>query len=228
MADHGDGGGSGEVVDCSEDRGGMMVAETGDETVVETIGATSATAESGGDGIQEQQQETAGDEVPRAAESEARARDQVGAVGSSRAPEVLGMVAEGPPVVDRSSGGAEGSGAVGENPESNESPPRDSAKGKGVVIEEEQVERVQIEEVQTVEADPVEIREEDIAFRPPAGAATSSRHVPVTYDDIAEHTPDEILARVLEQHPEIGEYILKAKEDRAKGSRGSGEGREGG
>ncbi|KAI8572227.1 hypothetical protein RHMOL_Rhmol01G0181800 [Rhododendron molle] len=115
------------------------------------------------------------------------------------------MVAEGPPVVDRSSGGAEGSGAVGENPESNESPPRDSAKGKGVIIEEEQV-----------EADPVEIREEDIAFRPPAGAATSSRHVPVTYDDIAEHTPDEILARVLEQHPEIGEYILKAKEDRAK------------
>ncbi|KAI8572228.1 hypothetical protein RHMOL_Rhmol01G0181800 [Rhododendron molle] len=110
------------------------------------------------------------------------------------------MVAEGPPVVDRSSGGAEGSGAVGENPESNESPPRDSAKGKGVIIEEEQVERV--------------IREEDIAFRPPAGAATSSRHVPVTYDDIAEHTPDEILARVLEQHPEIGEYILKAKEDR--------------
>ncbi|KAI8572229.1 hypothetical protein RHMOL_Rhmol01G0181800 [Rhododendron molle] len=70
--------------------------------------------------------------------------------------------------------------------------------------------------VDTVEADPVEIREEDIAFRPPAGAATSSRHVPVTYDDIAEHTPDEILARVLEQHPEIGEYILKAKEDRAK------------
>ncbi|KAI8572232.1 hypothetical protein RHMOL_Rhmol01G0181800 [Rhododendron molle] len=126
------------------------------------------------------------------------------------------MVAEGPPVVDRSSGGAEGSGAVGENPESNESPPRDSAKGKGVIIEEEQVERVQIELVQTVEADPVEIREEDIAFRPPAGAATSSRHVPVTYDDIAEHTPDEILARVLEQHPEIGEYILKAKEDRAK------------
>ncbi|KAI8572231.1 hypothetical protein RHMOL_Rhmol01G0181800 [Rhododendron molle] len=108
------------------------------------------------------------------------------------------MVAEGPPVVDRSSGGAEGSGAVGENPESNESPPRDSAKGKGVIIEEEQVERVQIELVQT------------------AGAATSSRHVPVTYDDIAEHTPDEILARVLEQHPEIGEYILKAKEDRAK------------
>ncbi|KAI8571955.1 hypothetical protein RHMOL_Rhmol01G0161200 [Rhododendron molle] len=120
------------------------------------------------------------------------------------------------PVVEGSSGGISGSGAGEDDTGPSETPPRDSAKGKGVAIEEEHVEEVQIEEVQTTEVNPVEIREQNIAFRPPAGAATSSRHVPVTYDDIAEHTPDEILARVLEQHPEIGEYILKAKEDRAK------------
>ncbi|KAI8530257.1 hypothetical protein RHMOL_Rhmol11G0042400 [Rhododendron molle] len=92
----------------------------------------------------------------------------------------------------------------------------DSAKGKGDVIEEEHVEEVRIEEVQTTEATPVEIREEDIAFRPLAGTATSSRHVPITYADITKHAPDKILARVLENHPEIREYVLKAKEDRAR------------
>ncbi|KAI8559769.1 hypothetical protein RHMOL_Rhmol04G0199800 [Rhododendron molle] len=80
----------------------------------------------------------------------------------------------------------------------------------------EHAEEVRIEEVQTTEAAPVEIREEDIAFRPPAGAATSSRHVPITYADIAEHAPDELLAKLLEDHPVIGEYVLKAKEDQAR------------
>ncbi|KAI8538396.1 hypothetical protein RHMOL_Rhmol09G0099800 [Rhododendron molle] len=216
MADHGDGGGSGEVVDRSEDQGGMMVAEMGDETVAETVGVSSAAAESGGDGVQEQQQETAGDEVPRAAESETRARDQIGAVGVSGEPEVSGMVAEGLPVVGGSSGGIIGSGAGEDDTGPSQTPPRDSAKGKGAVIAEEQVEEAQPEREQTIEADPVEVREEDIAFRPPAGAATSSRHVPITFDEIAEHTPDAILARLLEERPDIGEYVLKAKEDRAR------------
>ncbi|KAI8549185.1 hypothetical protein RHMOL_Rhmol06G0006600 [Rhododendron molle] len=73
-----------------------------------------------------------------------------------------------------------------------------------------------MEKEQTTEAATVEIREEDIAFRPPATAATSSRHVPITFDDIAEHTPNEILAKLLEDNPAIGEYVLKAKEDRAR------------
>ncbi|KAI8542994.1 hypothetical protein RHMOL_Rhmol08G0184100 [Rhododendron molle] len=164
----------------------------------------------------EQQQETAGDEVPRAAESETRARDQIGAVGVSGEPEVSGMVAEGLPVVGGSSGGIIGSGAGEDDTGPSQTPPRDSAKGKGAVIAEEQVEEAQPEREQTIEADPVEVREEDIAFRPPAGAATSSRHVPITFDEIAEHTPDAILARLLEERPDIGEYVLKAKEDRAR------------
>ncbi|KAI8572722.1 hypothetical protein RHMOL_Rhmol01G0221600 [Rhododendron molle] len=47
-------------------------------------------------------------------------------------------------------------------------------------------------------------------------AATSSRHMPITYDDIAEHTPDAILARLLEERPDIGELVLKANENRAQ------------
>ncbi|KAI8530319.1 hypothetical protein RHMOL_Rhmol11G0047900 [Rhododendron molle] len=216
MADHGTGGGEGEVIDQSEDRGGPMAVEEVGRTAAEPAGVEGAVLTSGGDGEQGHGQEAAGGENPRGVESETRARDQAGVVEPNREPEGSGMMAEGPPVVEGVSGGAGGSGAVGDKTGLSGSPPRDSAKGKRAVIAEEQVEEVHIEEVRTTEADPVEVREEDIAFRPPAGAATSSRHVPITYDDIAEHTPDEILARVLEQHPEIGEYILKAKEDRAR------------
>ncbi|KAI8560174.1 hypothetical protein RHMOL_Rhmol04G0235600 [Rhododendron molle] len=143
-------------------------------------------------------------------------RTRPGPRGSSSEPGNAGMVVEGPPMVERGSGGVGGSGAVGDDTELSQTPPRDSAKGKGAITEEEYAEEVRIEEVQTTEAAPVEIREEDIAFRPPAGAATSSRHVPITYADIAEHAPDELLAKLLEDHPVIGEYILKAKEDRAR------------
>ncbi|KAI8530384.1 hypothetical protein RHMOL_Rhmol11G0054100 [Rhododendron molle] len=216
MADHGTGGGEGEVIDQSEDRGGPMAVEEVGRTAAEPAGVEGVVLTSGGDGEQGHGQEAAGGENPRGVESETRARDQAGVVEPNREPEGSGMMAEGPPVVEGVSGGAGGSGAVGDKTGLSGSPPRDSAKGKGAVIAEEQVEEVHIEEVRTTKADPVEVREEDIAFRPPAGAATSSRHVPITYDDIAEHTPDEILARVLEQHPEIGEYILKAKEDRAR------------
>ncbi|KAI8530163.1 hypothetical protein RHMOL_Rhmol11G0034100 [Rhododendron molle] len=216
MVDHGDGSGGGEVVDRPEDRGGPMASETVEERLEEAVASTGAAATNGGDGVQEQQQETASDEVPRAVEEEPRARDQAGAVGSNSEPENSGMVAEGPPMVERGSGDAEGSGAIGDETGLSGSPPRDSTKGKGVVIEEEHVEEVHIEEVQTTEADPVEVRAEDVAFRPPAGAATSSRHVPVTYADIAEHALDELLAKLLEDHPVIREYVLKAKEDRAR------------
>ncbi|KAI8542862.1 hypothetical protein RHMOL_Rhmol08G0172900 [Rhododendron molle] len=137
---------------------------------------------------------------------------QAGAVGSSSEPKDSGMVAEGPPMVDRGSSDLEGSGAVGDDTSLSRTPPRDPAKGKGVAAAEEE----QVEEEQTTEAATVEIREENIAFRPPATAATSSRHVPITLDDIAEHAPDEILAKVLEDYPAIGEYVLTAKEDRAR------------
>ncbi|KAI8537838.1 hypothetical protein RHMOL_Rhmol09G0055200 [Rhododendron molle] len=142
-----------------------------------------------------------------------RATVPIGAVGSISEAEGPRVVAEGPPMVGGSSGGSGSGGAAGDEPGSNGSPPRDPMKGKSTVIAEEEK---PIEEEQVTEEPPVEMREQDIAFRPPVTAATSSRHVPITYDDITEHTPDAILARLLEERPDIGELVLKAKEDRAR------------
>ncbi|KAI8572002.1 hypothetical protein RHMOL_Rhmol01G0164800 [Rhododendron molle] len=102
-------------------------------------------------------------------------------------------------MVGESFGGVGGSEAAGDDPGLNGSPPRDSVRGKGTVIAEEEPTKI-----------PVEYREQDIAFRPAASVATSSRHVPVTKQDIAEHLPDDRLARLLEENPDVGEIVLRA------------------
>ncbi|KAI8538176.1 hypothetical protein RHMOL_Rhmol09G0081700 [Rhododendron molle] len=129
-----------------------------------------------------------------------------GAVGSIVESGGSGTVAEGSPIVGGGSLGDGGSSsAVDDILGPNASPPRDLARGKGVATEEEETTEI-----------PVEYREQDIAFRPAETAATSSRHVPVTKQDIAEHLPDDRLAKLLEENPEIGEIVLKAKEERAR------------
>ncbi|KAI8559928.1 hypothetical protein RHMOL_Rhmol04G0214500 [Rhododendron molle] len=213
MAEHGNSGSEGEVVDRVEDRGGPMEIQTGDQTATEEAASTSAAVAGDGDGGISQQQEVGDGEKGRATEENPRATVPTGAMGSISEAKGPGVVAEGPPMVSGSSGGFGSGGAVGEDPGPNGSLPRDPAKGKSTVIAEEEK---PIEEEQTYGEPPVEIREQDIAFRPPVTAATSSRHVPITYDDIAEHTPDAILARLLEERPDIGELVLKAKEDRAR------------
>ncbi|KAI8542841.1 hypothetical protein RHMOL_Rhmol08G0171000 [Rhododendron molle] len=50
----------------------------------------------------------------------------------------LSAVAGGLPMVGGSSGGVGGNGAVGDDPGPNGSPPRDSVRGKGAVIAEEE------------------------------------------------------------------------------------------
>ncbi|KAI8563542.1 hypothetical protein RHMOL_Rhmol03G0118200 [Rhododendron molle] len=228
MVDHGENGNGGEVVDRPEDRGGPMAAEEGDHMATEATGDASAVAAGGGDGDPGRNQLTQAwpwetwrrpdlvdsGEDHRATEPDAHAKEQVEAVGPNVDPAGPSMAVEDLSAVGGGSGDVGGSdGTRGDDTGLIESP----AKGKGVVgTGEVHVEEARIEEVQTTEATPVEIREEDIAFRPPAATATSSRHVPITYADIAEHAPDEILARVLENHLEIGEYVLKAKEDRAR------------
>jgi hypothetical protein len=102
---------------------------------------------------------------------------------------------------DVAGGEANGSDGLAEREGPSVSPPRDPARGKGIARAEE-----------TPEV-PVIIREEDILFRP---AATSSSHIPITTHDVAEHLPDEMLAKLLEDNPLIGEIVLKAKEDRAR------------
>ncbi|KAI8535881.1 hypothetical protein RHMOL_Rhmol10G0209000 [Rhododendron molle] len=213
MADADGNGGDGDVIDRLEDRGGPMVAKTGDQRREEFVVGASAVVEGGGDGGASQQQEVGDEENPRATEENPRATVPTGAVRSISEAEGPGVVAEGPLMVGGSSGGLGIGGAAGDEPGSNGSPPRDPMKGKSTIIAEKEK---PIEEEQVTEEPPVEIREQDIAFRPPVTAATSSRHVPITYDDIAEHTPDAILARLLEGRPDIGELVLKAKEDRAR------------
>ncbi|KAI8535752.1 hypothetical protein RHMOL_Rhmol10G0198200 [Rhododendron molle] len=210
MADDGMISGSGEVVDHPRDEGASMEPTIGDQTATGETAVVSAVALDGGEGGANQQQEVGDEENPHATEENPRATVPTGAVGSISEAGGLGVEVEGPAMIGGSSGSG---GAMGDDPGPNEFPPRDPTKGKSTVIVEEEN---PIEEEQTTEEPPIEIREQDIAFRPPASAATSSRHVPITFDEIAEHTPNEILARLLEERPDIGEYVLKAKEERAR------------
>ncbi|KAI8538430.1 hypothetical protein RHMOL_Rhmol09G0102700 [Rhododendron molle] len=213
MADHSNGSGEGEVVDCVEDRGGPKETQMSDRTTVEEATGVSVVVAGGGDGRESQQQEVGDEEKDRATEVNPRARVLSWAVWSIPAAKGPGTVVEGPPMVGDNSGGVGTSRALGDVPRPNGSPPGDPVKGKSAVITEEEE---PTEEEHTTEAASIEIREEDIAFRPPVTAATSSRHTPITFDDIAEHTPDKILAKLLEERPDIGEIVLKSKEDRAR------------
>ncbi|KAI8559787.1 hypothetical protein RHMOL_Rhmol04G0201600 [Rhododendron molle] len=132
---------------------------------------------------------------PMVAETEDQTRE--GAVAGSGA-----VAATAVEISNKSNNGA-GSGDV----EPTGSPPRDPTKGKGAVVAEEE----------TTE-NPVTYREEDVLFRP---AATSSSHRPITKHDVAEHLPDEALAKLLEDNPMIGEIVLKAKEDRVRAIKAS-------
>lgn len=46
--------------------------------------------------------------------------------------------------------------------------------------------------------------------------AQSSRHRPITREDFAEHVSEEMLMRLLEEHPEVGIAILSAREERQR------------
>ncbi|KAI8559880.1 hypothetical protein RHMOL_Rhmol04G0210000 [Rhododendron molle] len=93
MADHGDGGCGGKVVDRPEDQGGPMAVETVDQGPVETVGNIGTEVAGGGDGEQGGEQEAAGGKEPRAVEAEGRARETPGATGPSAKPLDTGMAA---------------------------------------------------------------------------------------------------------------------------------------
>ncbi|KAI8555254.1 hypothetical protein RHMOL_Rhmol05G0160400 [Rhododendron molle] len=78
MADHGGDGSRGEVIDCQEDCGETMVAETEDQTREETVAGSGAVAASGGDGSGDQQQEVSGGDERHATEAEPRAKRRRG------------------------------------------------------------------------------------------------------------------------------------------------------
>ncbi|KAI8572798.1 hypothetical protein RHMOL_Rhmol01G0228500 [Rhododendron molle] len=109
MADHGTGGGEGEVIDRSEDRGGPMEVKRVDQTTTEETGIQGAVATDGGDGEQGRpQQEVGGGDEHRATVEASPAGSIVEPVGS-------GTVAEGSLVVRGSSEDARGSGVVGDD-----------------------------------------------------------------------------------------------------------------
>ncbi|KAI8559474.1 hypothetical protein RHMOL_Rhmol04G0176700 [Rhododendron molle] len=206
MAEHGGNEGGGEVVDQTEDRGGPMEIELVEKQSVEAVGIDSATTASGGDGIRSHEGEVADGEIPRAVERESRARVETGVAEPSSEPVDPGTAVEDLSVVGGGSGDVGVSGGnQGDDTGPIKSPPRDSAKGKGTVVEEEQASE-----------NPMRYPESDIAFRPPATAATSSRHEPITFDDVAEKAPDDVVARLLEEYPVLGEMVLRAKEERAQ------------
>ncbi|KAI8555033.1 hypothetical protein RHMOL_Rhmol05G0142800 [Rhododendron molle] len=135
MADHGGNGSGGEVIDRPEDRGGPMATEQEDQKTTEEARVRGAVIEDGGDGGGDQQQE-AGDGESR------RATVEASPVGPVVEPVGSGTVAEGSPILGRSSGDVEGSGAVGDDTGPSQTLPRDSAKGKGAVVEEEETTEV--------------------------------------------------------------------------------------
>ncbi|KAI8555016.1 hypothetical protein RHMOL_Rhmol05G0141300 [Rhododendron molle] len=96
-------------------------------------------------------------------------------------------------------GGAGGSGASSGDVRPNGSLLRDSARGKGTMAEEEETTEV-----------PVDIRPEDVMFRPVEG---SSGHRPITKEDVAEFLSDMGLTRLLEEYPEVGITVLMAQEE---------------
>ncbi|KAI8546937.1 hypothetical protein RHMOL_Rhmol07G0158500 [Rhododendron molle] len=206
MAEHDSGDDSGEVVYRPRDCGGPMEAQIGDQTATEEAAGTSAVVTGDGDGRDGCEQEVGDREKDRATEENSRATVLSGAVGSGVESAGPGAVAEDTPMVGDSSGGVSSSGAVGDDPGPNGTPPRDSARGKWAVIAEEE---------ESTEV-PVEYRTEDIAFQLATSAATSSSHVLITKYDIAEHLPDDLLAKLLGENPEIGEIVLRAKEERAR------------
>ncbi|KAI8542782.1 hypothetical protein RHMOL_Rhmol08G0166700 [Rhododendron molle] len=202
MADHGGNGGGGDVIDCPEDAGGPMEIETETQQPAGAVVGTGGLFASSGDGDGDHQQEVGGGMVQRTPEGVPRVTEEPRALGPSVEPVGSSTVVGGSPMVGGSSGGASGSGAEDGDIGLNGSPSRDSARGKGAVVEEEE----------TTEA-PFVYREEDVLFRP---AATSSSHRPITKDDVAEYLSNEALAKLLKESPAIGIAVLDAKEERAR------------
>ncbi|KAI8550816.1 hypothetical protein RHMOL_Rhmol06G0136800 [Rhododendron molle] len=171
MADHGNGGGGGEVVDQSEDRGGPMETQLGDQRLAGAVKGESAAVEGGGDGRENQEQEVGGEVEPVV-----QPPDPSMAVAASSVP--------GSGLEDT------GHGGDGRTPEL-----AVAAAPRVLMLRQSGLRR---------------------GIRPATTAATSLSHRPITKYDVAEHLPDEALAKLLEDNPIIDEIVFKAQEDRAR------------
>lgn len=107
------------------------------------------------------------------------------------------MDVESSEIIGGSSGGAGGSGIGGDDIGLSRSPPRDSARGKGVVVETEETTEVPIERVE---------------FQPAVGS--SGQH-PIS-KNFVEFVDDAMLARLLQDNPAVVAVVVAAREERRK------------
>lgn len=122
----------------------------------------------------------------------------LGPVGPDAESLDMGMVVGGSMVSGGSLGGTGGNGASGSGIRLSGSPPRDSAKGKSVVVETEE---------------PSEILIERVEFQPAAGF---SGHRPITKEDFVEFVDDALLDLLLQDNPTIVTAVMAAREERQK------------
>ncbi|KAI8530288.1 hypothetical protein RHMOL_Rhmol11G0045100 [Rhododendron molle] len=166
MADNGNNGGGGDVVDHPADEGVPMETEIEMQQPTRAVEGVGAVVTGGSNGDQGQQQKVGDESVRRMLEDEPRASEKIGAVEPVVEALDSSTAVEGSIMIGGDSGGAGGSGASGDDVGSSGSPPRDLAKGKGVTGVEEEITEVR-----------VEYREEDVLFWRAEG---SSSHRPVT------------------------------------------------
>lgn len=128
MADKGNGGDGGDVVDRLEDEGGPIEIETEDRTTTMEVASQGATVEGGDDEGPDPRPEVEDEGDGRACEGDPHVLEEIGAVGPAVEPLGSSIAVGGSVTIGDSSGGARGSGASGEDVGPSQSPLRVSAR----------------------------------------------------------------------------------------------------
>lgn len=192
----GDGGGR-DVIDRSRDEGAIMEPKLAEQTATEeATGASAAgtgSGDDGGDKVLEIE-----DEPHRCAPmEELRTRITEQTVGPMVQLLDPSMAVEGTMITGGGFGGAGSSSSDGGNGDArSESPPRDSAKGKGLAVDTEGATEVLIRQTE---------------FR---SVVRSSRHKPITRGNFAELVDEVVLDRLLQDKPTVVATVLAAWEER--------------
>lgn len=198
MADHGGDGSNGDVVDRPWDEGETMETETEVEQATEVAIGEGAAASSSG-GVGKDRAMTVGDDSDRRAPVANLHTPMTGETARAVVQPLDSTTAvEGVVISSGSFGGAGGSVGSGSGVGPSGSPPRDSVKGKGMVVE--------IEEASEIPTGPVE-------FRPAAG---SSGHRPISRGYFAKFVDEAVLDRLLWDNPTVVATVVAAREERQR------------
>lgn len=179
------------MVDHPRDEGALMEAEVEDPQAVESVVDEGARATGGGD--------NGSGEAPEV-ENKIEQRAQVGfeAVGPVVWSLDPGTAVEGTVITSGGFGGDGGNGVGGSGDARSGSPSRDSAKGKGVAVEEER---------------PIKVPIRQVEFRQAAG---SSRHKLISQGDFVEFVDEAVLDCLLRDNPAVVTAVLLARKERQR------------